>query len=157
MLKTCSHVCVLRSYPCKWIRYSKHTQETHKSKISLISNSSWPSILTCGNDQICFSRMVDSWKGSRIETWNIKWIFINLQSYNQNELHLLFYNPQNWICPWRPSRNYIWRMFYKWKCNCFFSVFSRRCWSLWLFVKIIKWFIPRTTIILCCKTYVIYL
>jgi len=80
MLKACSHVCALRSYPCKWIRYSKHPQETNISKISLTSNSSSPSILTNGNGRICFPRMVD-------ETWDIKWIFINLRSYNQNELH----------------------------------------------------------------------
>ncbi len=81
----------------------------------------------------------------------------HLISYNQNELHLLFNNPQNWTCPWRPSRSYIWKVFYKWKCNCFFLVFSRRCWSLLLVAKIIEWFTPRTTIILCCKNYVTHL
>jgi hypothetical protein len=107
--------------------------------------------------QICFPRIVYSWKGSRIETWNIKWIFVNLRSYNQNELQLLFNNPQNWTCPWRPSRSYIWRMFYKWKCNCFFLVFSERCWSLLLVLKIVEWFTPRPTIIFCCKNYVTHL
>jgi hypothetical protein len=54
------------------------------------SNSFSVSISTNGGDQICLLWMIDSWKGSKNETWNIEWIFINLESCNQNAIQNLF-------------------------------------------------------------------
>ncbi len=64
-------ICLLRFYPCQYTSYSKCSPPTYKSKIFPISKFSSPSISSSGGGWIYLTRIIDSWKGPRIETMNI--------------------------------------------------------------------------------------
>jgi hypothetical protein len=103
-----NYVFTLTPYPCQWTRYSKHLWKTHNLKKNSTSNSFSSSILISEVGWICFLGSVDSWKGSRIETWNIGWIFNNFESCNQNVIWIYLANERKWLKSlviqflWRP-------------------------------------------------------
>ncbi len=82
-LEASSHVHSLTSYPCQWTRYSKHSKNLWIRDFFDFKFLLRSSIFIVGGGQICLLGIVNLWKCSRIKTWNIGWILIDLGSFNQ--------------------------------------------------------------------------